>query len=534
MKYNIPELGFENFYLEDEFFHAYIKANLDEDSLKKYEPYFVSVGESAAKSSALALEADANEPELLKFNILGEQQNIIQYHASYQKLRANSYGKEIVSIKYQKDGLLGPAKNLRHLIGFLGGFLFSKADAGVYCPVCMTDSLAFVLEAYLENHDHPVVKDTLALLTTCDMSRLIEGSMFLTERQGGSDVGKNIVVAYQEDGKWKIKGHKWFCSNADAEAALVLARMPGGAAGTRGLGLFLFRKTVPDHNISSYEILRLKDKLGVKSMASGEIEFDGTEVYLLAGENHGFKMMAEMVNMSRTYNSVASLGIAKRAIDMARAWGDQRQAFGKSLAEQPLWKRQICELEAEFKGLFLLAFECIKFLDAGACGDERASGLFRLLTPVIKALCGKFGVFATSEAIELVGGNSYIEEFGMAKLLRDAQVLPIWEGTTNIQSLDLLRVLSKHPETFKYLDDFINESESRELEARWAPLKERFIQLKSQDITQMQLASRALVEDLGRVLCFKMFLKYQTSMKLNEDLKIFEKRTSFTQYLGVL
>lgn len=532
MEYNLPTFSSKNLYLEDEFLKSYVKNTLPDNVFKKYKSFFEEIGESAAQSLPLALEADKNEPQLLKYNKLGELQNKIQYHESYKRLRENSYGKALLKKKYEKDFLLEKEKPYRHLIGFLAGFVFSKADTGIFCPICMTDSLALVLEKYLKTSSSALVSESLKGLTSSNVKTLFEGAMFLTERQGGSDVGENLVEAYEENGRWKIKGHKWFCSNADAEVALVLARMPGGQSGTRGLGLFLFRKSIPENNSKSYEILRLKDKLGVKSMASGEINFNGTVVTLLAGENEGFKMMAEMVNMSRLYNAVASLGVSKRAIDMAKEWGAKRHAFGARLSEQPLWKLQIHELESEFKALFLMTFECIKFLDRGENRDEEAKVLTRLLTPVVKALCGKFGVFAVSESMELIGGNAYIEEFGVAKLLRDAQVLPIWEGTTNIQSLDLLRVLSKEPRALSLFQDIITKDSDEHAKFLIEELHSEFSEFKSLDSESLQKKSRHLIELVGRAFACVSLKRHSEKLQLSGPIKTFSKRRSFTEYLG--
>ena len=525
MKYNIPLVKRKNFYLEDEYIRAYFKKALNDDHecIEIYEPFLEAIGKSSAESVDCAFECDQNPPVLQKYNEFGEIQNKINYHSSYKKLKEASYGQGLLSYKYDESGLNGPHKKYRHQIGFMAGFIFSQVDTGLFCPICMTDSLAWVLENHLKTHPNDKkVKESLEGLTQSDLNLLFEGAMFLTERQGGSDVGANTVEAYEENGQWKIKGHKWFCSNVDAEVALVLARMPSRQVGTKGLGLFLLRRSdsgvdagvdagvdssvdasvdagvdssvdasadvdagvdasadvdagVDSDAENNYEIIRLKDKLGVRSMASGEIDFKGTSVSLLFGEAEGFKKMAEMVNMSRIYNSIASLGVARRAIEEAKLWGDSRKAFGKSLNEHPLWKRQLEELDENFKALFELTFKAIKYLDAYENGDQEAALIFRVLTPVVKAVCGKFGVYCTSECMELIGGNAYIEEFKMAKLYRDVQVLPIWEGTTNIQALDLLRVFSKEPNLIDLLD-LIFKNDALTL-TKWKVFKKAFTQL---------------------------------------------------------
>ena len=494
MKYNIPLTKRNNFYLDDDFIKTYFKKKIDKEFIKAYEPFLEKIGKSSAESINHSYQCDQNPPILKKYDEIGELQNKIEYHESYIKLKEASYGQGLLEFKYDQDGLNGPHKKHRHYIGFMAGFLFSQVDTGLFCPICMTDSLAWVLERHLKEKDpdSKIVKESLSGLTKSNLNSLFEGAMFLTERQGGSDVGANVVEAYEEAGKWKIKGHKWFCSNVDAEVALILARMPSGSSGTKGLGLFLFRKSYA----SNYEILRLKDKLGVRSMASGEIDFKGTPVTLLSGEGEGFKKMAEMVNMSRIYNSVASLGIARRAIEEAKLWGDKRQAFGKSINEHSLWKRQLEEIEKDFKALFDLTFTAISYLDAYENGDKSALLFFRVLTPIVKAVCGKFGVYSASECMELIGGNAYIEEFKFAKLYRDVQVLPIWEGTTNIQALDLLRVFIKEPQLISALEVKFSGKALTE----WGNFKAKFIQLQKTNDLEGQ-ADRLLYQLCNVWLC---------------------------------
>jgi alkylation response protein AidB-like acyl-CoA dehydrogenase len=486
MKHNIPLIKRNNFYLDDSFVTEYFKSRVSDAHKNIYEPFLVKIGESSARCIDEAFIADQNPPKLNKFTVLGEIQNKIEYHESYKKLKEASYGQGLLEFKYDSNGLNGPHKEQRHFIGFMAGFLFSQVDTGLFCPICMTDSLAWVLENHLKSEPgNTNIEEALKGLTTSDLENLFEGAMFLTERQGGSDVGANTVEAYQENGVWKIKGHKWFCSNADAEVALVLARMPSGLEGTKGLGLFLFRRSQAEN----YEIVRLKDKLGVRSMASGEIDFKGTKVELLAGEKQGFKKMAEMVNMSRIYNSIASLGVARRAIEETKLWGEKRKGFGKTLNEHSLWQRQVSDLDGDFRSLFDLTFTTIKYLDAYENGDEEAQLFFRHLTPIVKAVCGKFGVFAASECMELIGGNAYIEDFKFAKLYRDVQVLPIWEGTTNIQALDLLRVFLKEPKVMELLEkEFFEDSL-----VNWHKFKEKFTMLQKSSQLEEQ-ADKLLYE----------------------------------------
>ncbi|HZW52246.1 MAG TPA: acyl-CoA dehydrogenase family protein, partial [Rudaea sp.] len=300
-----------------------------------------------------------------------------------------------------------------------------------------------VLERRPEGPQTPLYATTIAHLAASDLGELWQGAMFLTEKQGGSDVGANAVTATRHGERWLLNGDKWFCSNVTADAILALARMPGNTPGTRGLGLFLVLRRKPAGNTGTIRIHRLKDKLGVRSMATGEVTFENTQAYLIAGENEGFKQMAEMLNLSRLYNAVASVAGMRRALLEALAYGAGRKAFGHALNELPLWRAAMADLVAEHLGIFTLVFETVRALDRADNDDDAARRFVRLAIPMAKALSGKLAVFAVSEAMEAIGGNAYIEESILPRLLRDCQVLPIWEGTTHILTLDALRAIHK-------------------------------------------------------------------------------------------
>jgi acyl-CoA dehydrogenase len=372
--------------------------------------------------------------------------------------------------------------------------------------------------------------------------------MFLTERQGGSDVGSNDVTATQQGGRWLLSGDKWFCSNVDAEAILVLARMPDGGPGTRGLGLFLALREAPAGNGATSRIHRLKEKLGVRSMATGEVTLEHTEGFLIGGAGQGFKLMAEMINLSRMYNAVASVAAMRRALLEALAYGAERRAFGQRLWELPLWRATLADLQAEYLGIFLLVFEAVRALDAAAGGDPTAGKLVRLLTPLVKALSGKLGMFAVSECMEAVGGNGYIEESPLPRLLRDAQVLPIWEGTTNILTLDVLRALGKercHEAFFDRLHRALAAVPAEALggrglhgylEGRLRQDAERLQALQHEPPEQQQRAAREWLESAGRTATMALLLEAAGAPALREPalaaLRRLQARTFSVQPLA--
>lgn len=438
----IPDVRFTDLYGNDPVLQRLLQQWMGPDHYEALQSRFHDMGAIAADATPLSALADKHRPTLETHDAQGHRIDQVVYHPSYHWLEEMSYGNGIVGIKYDPD-FLAQHRNVRHLTGFTLGYLFGQTECSLFCPICMTDGVGRVLERHAKGD--PIAEETIRHISATDMDELWQGAMFLTEIQGGSDVGANAVQARQDGDRWFLSGDKWFCSNVDADAILALARMPGQTVetGTKGLGLFLVLRQRPDGNGDTIRIHRLKDKLGVASMPTGECTFEDTEAFLIGGAGEGFKQMAEMLNLSRLYNAIASVAGMRRGAIEALAYGRERDAFGKTLDELPLWRASMADLAAETIGATLVVFETVRTLDAADCGDTEAQSLVRLLTPVIKGSTGNLAVFTISQCMEAIGGNAYIEEHIMPRLLRDAQVLPIWEGTTNVLALDALRAMQK-------------------------------------------------------------------------------------------
>jgi acyl-CoA dehydrogenase len=439
---NIPDVRFANLFDEDPLGATFWKHWFGAGQFARLRGHFSALGESGALATELSARADKQGPMLQTHDARGARIDRVVQHPDYRKLENLSYGRGIVAIKYRPE-ILARHRACRHLLGFGAGYYFAQSEIGLYCPICMTDGVGRVLERRPEGPHTALYQMTIAHLAASDSEQLWQGAMFLTEKQGGSDVGSNAVTATRRGRRWLLNGDKWFCSNVAADAILALARMPEGAPGTRGLGLFLVLRRGPAGNSATIRINRLKDKLGVRSMPTGEVTFENTEAFLVAGENEGFKQMAEMLNLSRLYNAVASVAGMRRAVLEALKYGAGRTAFGHRLDQLPLWRSAMADLVAEHMGIFVLVFETVRALDLADNGDEEARKLVRIAIPMAKALSGKLAVFAVSEAMEAIGGNAYIEESILPRLLRDCQVLPIWEGTTHILTLDALRAIHR-------------------------------------------------------------------------------------------
>lgn len=426
----IPSAPDESYWTASPDFRKLMRRKLDDAAWAWAEPQLAAMGEAAAKEVApLATEADRERPRLISHDARGERISRVEYHASYRAMERIAYGSGMISMKYETH----EQSHAATLVGFGLGYLFAMAESGLYCPLCMTDGVARVLQRH---GTHEQVMRVVPHLTSRDPRTLWTGGMFLTERAGGSDVGSNETVARKDaDGTWRLYGHKWFCSNVDAQAVLVTARPDGTNGGTRGLRTFLLMT----RDNPGFVIERLKEKLGVRSMATGEVTLNGA----VAEEVGDFLAMTDMLNLSRLYNAVASVGVIGRAVYEARHYIERRNVFGQPIIEWPLAQETFFDIEAEQVAATLLTFEAVEALGRADAGDADAAKLVRILTPIVKAVTGKLAVPCVSEAMELIGGNGYIEEHPMPRLLRDAQVLPIWEGTTNILVLDALRVAHK-------------------------------------------------------------------------------------------
>jgi alkylation response protein AidB-like acyl-CoA dehydrogenase len=393
------------------------------------EPQLIAMGKRAADEVApLAAIADRESPRLVTHDPRGNRIDRVDYHPAYREMERIAYGSGMIHMKYSNHEHSVDAP----FVSFAIGYLFAMAEMGLYCPLCMTDGVARVVT----RHGTPQQIDRVVPhLAATDRDSLWTGGMFLTERAGGSDVGANETVARRgADGRWRLSGQKWFCSNVDAQAVLATARPEGADAGIRGIRTYLL--LTRDNGVA---IDRLKNKLGVRSMPTGEV----TLTDAIADDIGDFGAIAEMMNLSRLYNAVASVAVIGRAIHEARWYIERRRAFGRRVIEFPLAEETLLDLEAEHTAALLLTFDAVDALRRADRGDEEAARLLRALTPIAKAVTGKLAVPCVSEAMELIGGNGYIEESPMPRLLRDAQVLPIWEGTTNILVLDTVRSARK-------------------------------------------------------------------------------------------
>ncbi|HEU0202208.1 MAG TPA: acyl-CoA dehydrogenase family protein [Burkholderiaceae bacterium] len=416
----------------------YIPSNL----LAHLTPHLGRLGKLAGgELDHLASVADKNPPQLVHRTRSGMDRQSIDKHPAYVEMERLAFSEFGLAALSHRGGVLGWPEPMVPAAKYALTFLFVQAEFGLCCPVSMTDSLTRTLRRF---GDPQTVARYLPALTTLDFDQLAQGAMFMTEQGAGSDIAATQTRAYRaDDGTWRLEGDKWFCSNPDAGFAMVLARHDGGPAGMKGVSLFLLPKFLDDGTHNRYRIIRLKDKLGTRSMASGEIRLEGASAILIGELGRGFVQMADMVNNSRLSNGVRAAGLMRRAVSEAFFIARNRQAFGRRLIELPLMRRQLMKLLVPSEQARTMMFQTADALRRADAGDANAYSLLRILTPLLKFRACRDARKVTGDAMEVRGGCGYIEEWSDPRLVRDAHLGSIWEGTSNIVALDVMRAIRR-------------------------------------------------------------------------------------------
>src|SRR5256884_1338822 len=406
------------------------------------QPALTEMGRAAGDELQAWGHACERDPAVLRpFDAWGDRVDEVIYPQAWRQLAAQAARSGLVALPYERETLARCGAETR-LVQAALCYLFAPSTATYLCPVAMTDGAARVLaDAAGAGQSHEV----LGHLISRDPAKNWTSGQWVTERQGGSDVGQNAVVAKRDGDRWRLFGQKFFCSNIGCEVALALARPEGAAPGPRGLALSLVRHDGPDGSRNRYRIDRLKDKLGTRAMATGEVTLEGAHAELVGDAKRGFAQMTAMLNITRLHNAITAAAIMRRAVMLATAYAAQREAFGRKLQDHPLHREVLDQMAAEADGALYLTMRMAQLLGRIEAGTADAAevALFRVGIALAKLYTGKQAVSVASEAIECFGGQGYMEDTALPRLLRDAQVLPIWEGTTSVLSLDVLRVLRK-------------------------------------------------------------------------------------------
>lgn len=391
-------------------------------------------------------------PLLVSYDRKGDLINHVQHNPAWQKATEDIYRHGIVGLNYGDQ----PAS---YLITFVMGYLTSQSDVSLHCPATMTGALAYVLNRFAPE---AIREDYLGELIRMD-GKARSGGTWATELHGGSDVGATTTIARPEDEHYRLDGLKWFTSNVDGGIAVATARPEGAAPGSKGLGLYLVPWREPGGGLNPMRIRRLKDKLGTCGVPTGEVDLTGTYALEIAPPPEGFRLMMEALEFSRIHNAMAAVGLQRRAFLESFCFAANRQAFGNIITDYPMVQIEILQILANLEADLALACEAANSFDVAwqAAPDDARSDArtwLRLTTALAKYQTAENANRSCRAAIEIIGGNGYTYDYVTPRLLRDAQVLTVWEGPANIQALEVLRLLGGSYSGFKLFTARIRKS----------------------------------------------------------------------------
>ena len=441
----VPDAHGTNLFDTDPALQALLPLYLDAALLQHLRPHLQRLGGLAGGVlDTLAASADKHPPTLEHRTRAGQDLQRIVKHPDYVAMERIVFADYGLAAMSHRGGALGWPAAVPPAAKYALSYLFVQAEFGLCCPLSMTDSLTRALRKF----GAPALVDRyLPHLTTQAFDDLYQGAMFMTEQGAGSDVAATETRAVPDADSagqtFRLHGDKWFCSNADADLAMVLARIDGAPAGMAGVSLFLLPRRLDDGTMNAFRILRLKDKLGTRSMASGEIRLDGAHAWLVGEAGRGFQQMADMVNNSRLSNGMRAAGLMRRALTEALFVARERRAFGQRLIDLPLMRRQLLKLMLPTEQARSMLFQTAEALRRADAGEAGAYPLARILTPLIKFRACRDARRVAGDAMEVRGGCGYIEEWADPRLLRDAHLGSIWEGTSNIVALDVKRAIKR-------------------------------------------------------------------------------------------
>ncbi len=427
-----PTLG--NQFRDDDFLRGYLQRKVPAPTLSAIASELDELGALAGgELYALQIADRENEPTLVQWDAWGNRIDRIEVTPLWRRAAQIAAQAGLIAIPYERAH--GRYSRIHQ---FAAVYLFHPSSDVYTCPLAMTDGAARTLAVA---NNAALIERAVSRLTSRDPARAWTSGQWMTESTGGSDVGASLTRAERDEhGHWRLYGKKWFTSAITSQMALTLARPAGNGPGGSGLAMFYVETHDDAGRLNGMRVERLKDKLGTRKVPTAELLLDGARAELVGDTRNGTRNIEPMLVVTRAWNSVTSVAFMRRALALARSYAGQRRAFGSMLNELPLHIDTLAGLEAETRGAFLLAFELVELIgrqEAGELSDEQRA-LMRLLTPIAKLLTAKQAVAVVSECIEAFGGAGYVEDTGLPALLRDTQVLPIWEGTTNVLALDAL------------------------------------------------------------------------------------------------
>ena len=395
----------------------------------------------------LGRECELNPPALRRTDAWGRRVDEIATCDAWKRQKAVAAEEGLVALAYER-----PLGEHSRLLQAMKLAIYGPVSGLYSCPLAMTDAAASTIEA---NGLAEALPEAMERLTSRDPARFWTSGQWMTEKGGGSDVAAGTeTVAVPSgggggDAHYRLYGYKWFSSATDSDMALTLARVAGDGCTAAGFGkgpsMFFVRTRRPDGALNGIEVAKLKGKLGTRQLPTAELLLDGCEAVRVSPVGRGISSISSMLTVTRFHNAVMSVAAMRKVTFLARDYAQRRRAFGRPLCDHVLHGQTLARMEAETRGCLALVLDLARQMGREDCGTigEEDSLLLRLMTPVAKMYTAKAAVAVSSEGLECFGGQGYIEETGLPGILRDAQVLPIWEGTSNVMSLDVLRSAAK-------------------------------------------------------------------------------------------
>ncbi len=448
-------------------------------------------------------EANENPPKLRTHDRYGNRIDEVEFDNSWHELLRLGISEGMHALPWRE---VQPGAHVARAAMFMQ---LTQADGGVGCPISMTYSAIPALRAQPELAEEWEPRflslDYDRRSSPADQKRGALCGMAMTEKQGGSDVRANTTVAEPLNGggpgaEYEITGHKWFCSAPMCDAFLVLAQAD------EGLSCFLMPRWTPDGERNRFHLQRLKDKLGNRSNASSEVEFRSAWAQLVGEEGRGVPTIIEMVNHTRLDCVTGSTAGMRAGVVQATWHAEHRSAFGKRLVDQPLMQNVLADLCVESEAATISALRLARSYDEVAAGDDDAHRFRRLANAVLKYWICKRGPAHAGEALECLGGNGYVEESGMPRLYREMPLSSIWEGSGNVQCLDVLRAMVRHPES---VEAFANEvGEGGVMEPRLDAFGRKLRDDLASDPETLETRARSLVERMALALQGSLLVRY--------------------------
>ncbi|MBP7623815.1 MAG: acyl-CoA dehydrogenase family protein, partial [Xanthomonadales bacterium] len=428
-----------NTYLDDRVLRSWLRRVLPPAVLADHDGKLSEFGELAANDWYSQQLAQRHlEPRHVPFDAFGQRIDHVEVSPFWRDAPAIAAKWGLIALG-QDDWLAQHGRPLQ----FAFNYLFHPSSELFSCPLAMTDG---ALKVLMDSDNKALIDRAVPHLTSRDPKQFWISGQWMTETSGGSDVGGSETIARQDErGRWRLSGRKWFASAITSDIALLLARPEKNPAGADGLALFYIEPRKSDGRLRNITIDRLKDKLGTRKLPTAEIQLDNTPAELVGDSKHGVRAIAPMLNVTRLWNAVCAVSAMRRGLTLARDYATRRVVFAQPLIDQPLHQETLADLQAEFEGMFHLTFYVVELMGRVENGqhDDASVHLLRLITPIVKLVTAKVATHSLSEVIESFGGVGYCEDTGLPALLRDTQVLPIWEGTTNVLALDVVKALKQ-------------------------------------------------------------------------------------------